>query len=192
MSRIDEGLIGEPRSVRAGFGLPFPKTGSRWSAELGGSTVLDQGIYPVTLAHLALGPVRAVEALGVVKDGVDIAAHITLEQDEGRFSHLACSAVEFVDPSASISGTSGWTVIPAMFWATDAALLHAGSIEALFNTPERLEHPRQGNGYIPMLRAVNEAISAGKTEHWRHDRASTLDVAATLDLVLQTVRGGTD
>lgn len=45
--------VGEVRSVRASFGIAFPTdTGSRWSAELHGSTLLDQGIYHVTSATM--------------------------------------------------------------------------------------------------------------------------------------------
>ena len=51
---IAEGVLGEVRSVRAAFGAAFPQDGSsRWMP--GGSTLLDQGIYPVTLAHMLLG-----------------------------------------------------------------------------------------------------------------------------------------
>jgi predicted dehydrogenase len=89
---VAEGLIGEPRSVRAGFGMPFPgdRAGSRWDPERGGSTLLDQGIYPVTLAHAVFGPPAAVQASGVAEpNGVDVAEHITLDYAGGRFAHLA-------------------------------------------------------------------------------------------------------
>ncbi|NKF32302.1 Gfo/Idh/MocA family oxidoreductase, partial [Pseudomonas sp. BGM005] len=46
---VQSGAIGEVRSVRGAFGAPFPRDdSSRWKP--GGSTLLDQGIYPVTLA----------------------------------------------------------------------------------------------------------------------------------------------
>lgn len=179
--RVADGLIGSPRSVRGGFGMPFPEGGSRWVAELGGSTVLDQGIYPVTLAVWLLGEVVAVRASGVVRNGVDVAARIELEHDGGRFSQLACSVLEFVDPSASISGTAGWIEIPAMFWAGDRALLHAGSPRALFTEPDVVSHAREGFGYVPMIRAVGEAIAAGLRRHPEHDEDDTLAVARVLD-----------
>ena len=146
---IRDGLIGDPRFVRGAFGMPFPPGGSRWSAELGGSTVLDQGIYPVTLAEWVLGPVDEVTATGVVRDGVDVSARISLKHEDGRSSQLACSIVEFVDPSASMSGTTGWIEIPAMFWATDVARLHAGSPNALFREPDPLSRPRRATAMCP-------------------------------------------
>ncbi|MDF2993685.1 MAG: gfo/Idh/MocA family oxidoreductase [Microbacterium sp.] len=181
VDRIREGLIGEPGYVRGGFGMPFPSGGSRWSADLGGSTVLDQGIYPVTLAQWVLGPVANVSATGVIRDGVDIAARISLSHAGGGSAQLACSMVEFIDPSASISGTSGWIEIPAMFWATDAARLHAGSPEALFREPLSLSRPREGNGYVPMIRSVTEQVAGGRRQHPAHDALATRSVARVLD-----------
>lgn len=178
---VVEGLIGDPRSVRGAFGMPFPPGGSRWVAELGGSTILDQGIYPVTLAMWLLGEVAAVRASGVVRDGVDVSARIELEHGDGRFSQLACSVLEFVDPSASVSGSSGWIEIPAMFWAGNRAHLHAGSPRALFTEPDVVSYPREGFGYVPMVRAVSDAIVAGLRRHPEHDEDDTLAVARVLD-----------
>jgi predicted dehydrogenase len=184
---IAEGLVGEPRFVRAAFGMPFPAGGTRWNAESGGSTVLDQGIYPVTLADWVLGPACRVTATGRVLDGVDVSAQISLEHDDGRVSQSACSIMEFTDPTASISGTTGWIGIPAMFWATDVAQLHAGSSRALFHEPDELSRPREGNGYIPMIRSVVDAIASGIRQHPRHDSEATLRVAAILDAAREQI-----
>jgi predicted dehydrogenase len=185
--RLEEGLIGERRSVRAGFGMPFPAGGSRWKADLGGSTVLDQGIYPVTLAMWALGNVRSVSAAGAVRDGVDVRAQIRLVHEGGDVSQLMCSVLEFADPSASISGERGWVTIPAMFWAGDRAELHAGSSQALFGTPDQLVREREGFGYVPMIRAVGEAIRGGLLQHPDHDESATLTVARVLDEIRRQI-----
>jgi len=181
--RLEGGLIGERRSVRGAFGVPFPAGGSRWRADLGGSTVLDQGIYPVTLAIWALGPVRTVTAIGDVRDGVDVRAHVTLEHEGGGVSQLACSVLEFADPSAAVSGTAGWVELPAMFWAGDRAELHAGTAQALFTEPERLSRPREGSGYVPMIRSVDAVLRSGRTQHPEHDEKATLEVARVLDRI---------
>lgn len=187
--RVREGLIGEPRYVRAGFGMPFPAGGSRWSAELGGSTVLDQGIYTITLAEWILGPVEDVNATGNMLDGVDISAQIALRHEAGRVSQLACSIVEFIDPSASLSGTSGWIEIPAMFWADGTARIHAGSAQKLFKSPDMLTYPREGNGYVPMIRSVVDTIKSGVLQHPEHDQSATLSVARIMDTVREQIAG---
>ncbi|WP_426738196.1 Gfo/Idh/MocA family protein [Plantibacter sp. 2H11-2] len=190
LARIAGGAIGTPRTMRGGFGMPFPAGGSRWSSELGGSSVLDQGIYGITLAVWALGSVVNVSAAGTVREGVDVTAELTLQHEHGSTSQIACSMLDFVDPSASISGSRGWIEIQAMFWATDRAAVHAGSVEALWERPEPVEHPRQGNGYVPMIRAVEEALSTGVLEHADHDREATHAVASVMDDVRALVFGG--
>ena len=189
-SQLSEGIIGEPRSVRASFGTPFPPGGTRWSAELGGSTVLDQGIYPITLAQWILGEPLGVRATGRVREGVDVHAVIELEFAAGRFAQLAASAVEFVEPSASISGTGGWITIDRMFWASNVASLFADGIPSLFTPPARVEVAKDGNGFRPMLRAVSEAIGHGLAEHPEHDRQATMAVARTMDEIRRQVFAG--
>ncbi|MWV51556.1 gfo/Idh/MocA family oxidoreductase (plasmid) [Rathayibacter sp. VKM Ac-2803] len=180
---IAAGLIGIPRSVRAGFSVPFPKDGgSRWDVARSGSTLLDQGIYPVTLAHTVLGEPTTIHATGSVRtDGLDTEAHFTLEFDGGAFAHGACGMLGFADLSASISGTAGWMTLPAPFWSTTALELHAGTAEAIFVTPTLLALDKEGNGYVPMLRAVAQAIDDGLIEHPVHSASDTVAVFRTLD-----------
>ena len=186
---IATGTIGTPRHVRAGFGMPMPPGGTRWNADLGGSSILDQGIYAVTLATWMLGPVVDVAATGRMRDGVDVAAHLTLHHEAGRISQFGCSIEEFIDPSAAISGTAGWVEIPAMFWATDIARIHAGSARALFQDPDRMTEPREGNGYVPMIRAVNQALADGLQEHPHHDADATASVARVMAAARAAVAG---
>lgn len=187
--RIRDGLIGEPRSVRASFGTPFQARGNRLTPAQGGSILLDRGIYPVTLAHWFLGEPTAVHATGTIVDNVDIAGHVTLEYPDGRFAHLAWSGLEFLDLSAAVSGSRGWVVADPMFWAGTSARLHAGSVERVFHEPEIVEHPRKGNGFRPMISAVVEALDAGWIEHPWHAMENTLAVARTLDRIRASIGG---
>lgn len=181
--RIEHGALGRVRSVRAAFGLPMPEGGSRWDSAAGGSTVLDQGIYPVTLAQRCFGAPERISARGEIRDGVDVSAHIELEFPGGGYAQLGCSMVDFTDLSASIAGTHGWFHIEPMFWGATQARLHAESAEQIFGTPGRLEYAREGNGYRQMLRSVNAAIDRGDRENPMHNRRSTLEIARTLDAV---------
>jgi predicted dehydrogenase len=189
---IAAGRIGEPRSARAMFGMPFPQDdGSRWDVKRSGSTLLDQGIYPVTLAHSIFGEPESIYAAGTVRsDGLDLAEHFTLEYSGGRFAHGAASTQEFADTSGSVSGTKGWIVLPGPFWATTNLRIHADSWQTIVHNPEPVDLLREGNGYVPMLRAVSEAITAGLTEHPVHTAADTLAVFRTLDRIRSAVETG--
>lgn len=183
IDRIRDGLLGATNSVRASFGTPFQARGRILTPAQGGSILRDRGIYPVTLAHWFLGEPTSLVASGVFEDGTDIDGHATLEYHQA-FAHLAWSGIRFLDLTATVSGERGWITIDPMFWAGSRARVHAGSVERIFGTPEMVEHPRQGNGYGPMLAAVTDAIGRGNLEHPWHSHADSLAIARTLDAVL--------
>lgn len=185
LDEITAGSIGEVGSIRASFGLPFDASDSmRWSATRASSTLLDQGIYPVTLALNVLGVPDAIRAHARTRaDGVDLSDRIAFEYSDGRFAHLAASMVEFIDPSASINGTNGWLTVPAPFWAPSSFTAHLGTIpEALFD-PKTTTFAPDGYGYTPMIRAVSAAILAGHTEHPVHPLNASIETFEVLDRV---------
>ncbi|WP_223690703.1 Gfo/Idh/MocA family protein [Leifsonia poae] len=179
---LSEGRIGEVRSIDASFGVPFPQDGSsRWKAEMRGSTLLDQGIYPVTLAHMLFGVPDRIHADGVVRDdGVDLSEHFTLSYSGGRFARGASSMVEFLDLGASICGTAGWIATDPGFWATSKATVHTPFSPDVEPT-ESIETLWEGNGYVPMLRAVNGSIRRGELENTIHTTEAAAEVFDSLD-----------
>ena len=179
------GSIGDFSAVRASFGLPFGERDSdRWSAELASSTLLDQGIYPVTLANDLFGEPESVTASADRRaDGVDVSVQAALHYAGGRYAHIAASMCGYLEPTAAVSGTGGWVDIPAPFWATDRYTRHAGDIGEALMKPTVVSFGREGFGYVPMLRAVGEAVRAGLLEHPIHPFSSTVAVARTLDRI---------
>jgi predicted dehydrogenase len=159
---------------------PFPRdNSSRWLP--GGSALLDQGIYPVTLAHMLLGAPSSVSAAGVVReDGVDLSENFTLNYPDGRFAQGASSMVEYLDMSAAVSGTTGWITIDTGFWFASQMTLHRFTPEE-GKTTETKETQREGHGYVPMLREVTAAIRDGEHEHPLHTMAEAARVFDTLD-----------
>ncbi|MHA7220422.1 Gfo/Idh/MocA family protein [Arthrobacter sp. MDT1-48-3] len=189
MKDLDAGVVGEVRSVRASFGIPFPTDrGSRWSAELGGSTLLDQGIYSVTLALMLLGTPREIIVRGSMRDdGVDLAEHVTLEFDDGKYAQIAASMVDFVDPSASINGTTGWISVPWPFWASPNYAVHSGASGSLHN-PDIVHLPPEGNGFRPMIHTVNEVIAKGAIKCDLHLPQQTIVAFEIMDEIRRQLR----
>ncbi len=189
LGEVRDGAIGEARSVRASFGLPFgPADSTRWSADRSSSTLLDQGIYPVTLALDVLGRPDRISAGGNVRpDGVDLGVHVTFDYDDGRFAQLGASMTEYLEPTASVSGSDGWITIAAPFWSAASSETHRGPIAKALFEPVRTEHARRGFGYVPMLESVNHAILAGLTQHPLHPLDSSIAVLELLRSVSQTV-----
>lgn len=186
---IRNGAIGSVTSVRASFGIPFgdPESAS-WTVQRRSSTLLDQGIYPVTLALDVLGVPESLWATAHVRsDGVDLAVHATLEYRDHRFAQLAASMTGWTELSAAVSGSAGWLTLSPPFWATDRYVLHslaggATDQESLFR-PDPTVHPREGFGYVPMLRAVTEAIADGLKEHPLHPLQDSITIAEILDRI---------
>lgn len=163
---IADGAIGKPRNLLASFCIPFPSDGdsSKWDVSRSGGALLDQGIYPITLAHSVFGEPICVTASGTVReDGLDVAEHFTLEFSNGRFAQCSSSMAEFSELTASVGGETGWLTLTPPFWSTTDLQVHARSAQQIFRVPELIEYPREGSGYRPMLRAVRDAISAGLT-----------------------------
>ncbi|MBW9120455.1 Gfo/Idh/MocA family oxidoreductase [Microbacterium trichothecenolyticum] len=183
LDRISGGLLGEVSSVRASFGTPFQARGRTLTPAQGGSILRDRGIYPIMLAQWFLGQPLHVQASGEFMDGTDVEGHATLEAADG-FAQLAWSGTRFLDLSATVSGARGWVTLDPMFWAGTRARVHAGSAERIFASPEIVEHPREGNGYRPMLSAVIGALDDGLLEHPWHGRDDTVALARTMDAVL--------
>ena len=194
LDELRAGSIGDVTAVRASFGLPFGERDStRWSTELASSTLLDQGIYPVTLVHDLLGEPEAIVASADLRaDGVDLGIHATLHYAGGRFAQLAASMVGYLEPTAGISGTGGWVDLPAPFWATDRYTRHAGDIGSALMKPETVTFGREGFGYAPMLRAVTEAVRAGLLEHPIHPLSSSVAIARTMDRIRAAAHNPTE
>jgi len=192
LEEIANGTIGEPRNLRATFAIPFPDTdgtSSKWDVARSGGALLDQGIYPITLAHAVFGEPATIHAAGTVRDdGLDIAEHFTFEYTDGRYAQCASSMAEFGELTASVGGPKGWLTLTPPFWATTDLEIHAGGMRQIFRTPDLIEHPREGSGYVPMIRAVIAAIADGVTEHPTHTAADTLAVFRTIDRIFAQLR----
>jgi predicted dehydrogenase len=190
LRELDAGAIGDVLSVQAGFGIPFPRTSNIWRPELGGGALLDMGVYPLTLADLVLGPPDTLEATGEIRaDGLDVTASVLLGYGDGRFAHALTSLAGPVNPVASIGGTEGIVSFDAPFFATGSfTVVQWPDMDGRTETVEL-----EGAGYVPMFRAVCEAIEDGLTEHPLRPLRDTVDVLKTMDEVrrqLTALRAG--
>jgi predicted dehydrogenase len=180
LDEVADGEIGEVRTVQAGFGIPFPKTWNIWRPELGGGALLDMGVYPLSLAHLILGVPRLVEATGELRsDGLDVTASVFLRYGEGRFAHALTSLAGPVNPTAAIGGDQGLIAVDAPFFAARSYdVVRFPDLESRSETDEI-----EGNGYVPMFRAVGEAIEDGLLEHPLRPLRDTIELLETMDEV---------
>ena len=181
---VGAGTIGAIRHITAAMGFPVPAASTRfWSAEQGGGALLDLGVYVVTFAEMFLaeaGEVTVSSVLGRVReDGVDTRAFVTLAAGEAA-GQLATSIDHTVIPTASIAGTDGFILVDMPFWVPKGFDVYPRGLGPGAPPPYRVETDTEGAGYVPMFRAVSEAVLSGRTEHPAHPLSATI---GTLELV---------
>ncbi|MEK8026887.1 Gfo/Idh/MocA family protein [Pseudaquabacterium rugosum] len=182
---VAAGTIGEPRFLQAGLGYPVPPDGPArfWDAALGGGALYDMAVYTVTLARMFLGELVEVSATGTVRpDGVDLEEAITLRHVDGRLAQLATSITFMVPPRGWLGGRQGAIEFTEPLFSPAALRVTLGRPPAPPSV-EELAFPREGAGYVPMFRAVHEAILAGQTEHPWHPVSATAEVLEILQRI---------
>lgn len=121
--KIDEGVIGEIRNVRAAFGVPpFPnKENIRYNKKLGGGALLDIGVYPLRVSQIFLGSAIYVDSAVLSEtDGyeVDIWGSAFLKQSDGRVtSQIAFGFDHFYQNSLELWGSLGQISADRIFTA---------------------------------------------------------------------------
>jgi dihydrodiol dehydrogenase / D-xylose 1-dehydrogenase (NADP) len=177
MSWIDEGLIGEVRMVQANFGFRYDAA-PLFDPELGGGSLLDVGVYPITVAHMAFRQaptqIRSLPYLG--RNGVDEQAAYILGYDGGGLALLG-SAIQTKSPyDAYIMGTDGMIVIHDSFWNATRVSLERPEQETLTK-----EFPLHCNGYEYEAMEVHRCLREGKLESDIMPLQTTLDILEVMD-----------
>ncbi len=186
--RVANGDLGDVELVHANFctAPPYDATSRLWAKEYAGGSTLDQGVYTLSLAHMILGTPTRITAQGTVFEGVDAEVSANLEFAGGQRAVCLSSLRAFSPNTAFIAGTKGCIEIPGAFW-TPGGFTHMTVKSATDVDRDDFSYDREGAGYVPMLRAVSNAILEGRTEHELRSHAETIAVAETMDEVLRQV-----
>ncbi|ONI90505.1 oxidoreductase [Saccharothrix sp. ALI-22-I] len=176
---VAAGEIGDVRSIHADFGFTLEHDPAHrlWAKTLGGGSLFDLGIYPVSFAHLLLGEPATVAAHGSMVDGVDAEIGMLLGYPDGAHALLGSSLVSPLKSGAVVYGTKGLVELP----------------EAVFN-PSRIivngvehRHEQEGAGYVPQLREVVNRVLAGDVESPSMPHAESLAILRTLTRAAEQV-----
>jgi dihydrodiol dehydrogenase / D-xylose 1-dehydrogenase (NADP) len=177
MSWIDEGAIGEVRMVQANFGFRYDAA-PLFDPELGGGSLLDVGIYPITLANMAFRQaptqIRSLPYLG--RNGVDEQAAYILGYDGGGLALLG-SAIQTKTPyDGYIMGTDGMITLHDSFWNATKVSLERPEKETITQ-----DFPLHCNGYEYEAMEVNRCLREGKLESEIMPLQTTLDILDIMD-----------
>ncbi|MFF3497750.1 Gfo/Idh/MocA family protein [Streptomyces sp. NPDC003247] len=185
---VDDGAIGEVRTVQADFGLegPFPPAHRLRDPAQGGGALLDLGVYPVSFAQLLLGEPSGVSARAVLSaEGVDLQTVAALSWDSGALAALHCSLVGGTGTSASVTGSRGRIDIPSGFFHPDRLVLHRAGRDPEEFTADPADGPRATMRHE--AREVMRALRAGETESPLVPLDGTLAVLRTLDTIRRDI-----
>jgi predicted dehydrogenase len=185
---VDDGAVGEVRTVQADFGLagPFPPAHRLRDPAQGGGALLDLGVYPVSFAHLLLGEPSDVTAKAVLsEEGVDLQTGALLSWDSGALASLHCSLTGGTATIASVTGSLGRIDIPNGFFHPDRFVLHRDGRDPEEFVADPVDGPR--NSLKHEAREVMRALRAGETQSPLVPLEGTLAVMRTLDAIRDRV-----
>lgn len=174
---VGAGAIGPVRYLGAGFGYPVEEDAtSRWyDPRLGGGSVLDLGVYPLTLAHYLLGaPEVSCATADLAGTGVDRQAVVCSRHATGAVSTLTSSFAAAIPAEAVIAGPRGRIRLAAPFYRCSQV-----SIETLGPaTSKNYDTSYDGDGLECEIAEVHRCLDASLTESPLMPHAASIDVAA--------------
>ncbi|MEU6675682.1 Gfo/Idh/MocA family oxidoreductase [Streptomyces sp. NPDC046925] len=185
---VDDGAIGEVRTVQADFGLagPFPPSHRLRDPAQGGGALLDLGVYPVSFAHLMLGEPSGVTARATLSDeGVDLQTGMLLSWESGAHALLHCSINAGTPVSASVTGSRGRIDVPDGFFFPERFVLHRDGRDPEEFTAAPGDGPRDSLKHEAA--EVMHRLRAGDTESPLVPLDGTLAVMRTLDAVRERI-----
>jgi predicted dehydrogenase len=179
---IDDGAIGEVRTVTADLGLrrPVDPATASYRPERGDGLLFHLGVYPVSFAQMVLGTPEAVVAHGVRHaSGVDVEDSVLLRYPGGRSALLFASLRSPAPGEARVLGTAGWIQVPPRFHYPSRIVLHREG-----HDPEVIDAPLTGAGYTHELAEVTGRVAGGDTES---EIMPLADTAAVQDVLGEIV-----
>lgn len=189
-SLVADGACGRIGQLRAELGFRGPDDKARlWDRALGASALLDVGVYPLTLAHMILGPPTGISATGQNYHDphtgpFDVSGGATLVYDSGAIASLAWTQVAASDNRASIAGDRGRIEFgprmhePAEFTLTTGSESHTW------------RHNLIGRGYAYEAIEVGDCLRAGRTESEHLPLDTTIEILEQMEHIRAQLAAG--
>jgi predicted dehydrogenase len=177
---IEDGAIGEVRSVRAemGLGRPYDPAHRLYDLANGGGALLDLGVYPATFGWLFLGKPAGMAVTGTLAPtGADATVAMQWSYPDGRDAQLWCSAPIGGPYRGLILGTEGWLETEGRFHRPAGLVLHHAEGERRFADPLDPALP----GYRPQIEEVERCLRAGLLASDLVPPADTIAILELLD-----------
>ena len=161
---LNEGKLGDIRTLHADFGF-LPKerdpNGRLFNLELAGGSLLDLGIYPVSLASMIMGKPADIQTLANIgPTGVDEQAGWIFRYSNGALAMLLSSLECETRQEAFIAGSIGNVRVHKQCWKPQKMTFTETNGEA----SETIEMPFVGNGFNYEAESFGALLIQGKKE----------------------------
>jgi dihydrodiol dehydrogenase / D-xylose 1-dehydrogenase (NADP) len=176
-------LIGEVRLVKADFGfrIGWDPEHRLLNAELGGGSLLDAGIYPISFASMIFGeaPETITSNSHIGETGVDEHFSALFTYSGGRSASLNGAVRLQMRYDAFIYGTEGYIHVPNFLFAKSADLFINGELKESFT------YDGEETGYAFEAAEATRCLQEGLTESKIMSSSETLQLMQTLDAIRQ-------
>ncbi len=202
LALLQQGAIGELRSVQASFGFTVgnPQTNIRLKPELGGGALLDAGSYTLSLIRLVMGsaPERVLADASWSDSGVDISLVATLHFADGRRAQLSCAMDAANHRRATLVGSQGTMETEYLNHTSDGAGHPWGYLPSQLRLRrgiansipfEEIRSP-SGSGFRFCAEAFAKVVAEQDFDAIARAAAASLDIAATLEAIARSAREG--
>lgn len=165
---IESDIIGEIRYVSADFCFqaPLDFEGRLYDKALGGGSLMDVGIYPLSFATLFLGKPEAVKIVSKLSaTGVDEFCNVILDYANGATAHLLSSITFNTAVEAAIIGSKGSIKVESPWFKATAFTVSLNDGEV-----KHYSIPHQSNGFEHEIMEVincldNNLLESNKVPH---------------------------
>ncbi len=178
---LDAGSIGDIKYMSSTFGFVAPKAeNDRWlNPELAGGTLLDMGIYPISVSQWVTGQEPesfSVQAI-LGKTGVDELTAVTLKYPNGVVSQFNSNFLVKNTNDFFIYGTKGHINIHPNYWGASNATLVTEDQELT------ISKPLAGGGFEYQTMESMRCIRAGLLESPKMTHAESLANMELMDKI---------
>jgi predicted dehydrogenase len=182
---LDDGTLGEVRTVQAEYGEYFTAGHRIMRPDLAGGPLLDLGTYPLSLATWVLGAPQWVLAAGQPHPaGVNAQAAVILCDPRGNQAVLHTTLLSNTPTAATIAGTAGTLTLPGPFYQPGDLLLTSADGGQQLTFAE----PRVAHDALHFEAAeVARCITAGRLESPARPLADSVATLEVMDEVRRQV-----
>lgn len=182
---LEEGKIGKLKVIQADFAVAMEKNdeGRVYNPKIAGGSLLDLGVYPVSLAYYFTNkvPVEIIASGVMTKTGVDERLAMIFQYGDVTATLFTAITTRMTN-KLRLFGEEGYIEIHD-FWRTRSAKLFDND----YNLVQSFDDQRPSHGFIFEMQNANDRIMAGKIESDIIPHSRSNDIQETMTEVRKQI-----